>query len=101
MKPTTAAEVLESVDPGKVIRGIFQKSSLTLKQRTLADLWDRAYGRPSQNVDLSGGVVHAHWTPGMYDHLTDEEMALLDKLTKKLIPPQNQGANSRIKASHQ
>ena len=47
LKPATAAEVLESVDAEKVIKEIFAKGSLTLKQRTLADLWDRAYGKPA------------------------------------------------------
>jgi hypothetical protein len=68
-----------------------QKGSLTLKQRTLADLMDRAWGRPAQAVSVSGAVVHAHWTPGKYSHLTDEEFALLAELSAKALAPPVQG----------
>ena len=77
-----------------------KKGSLALKQRTLADLMDRAWGRPAQAVSVSGAVVHAHWTPGKYSHLTDEEFAKLAELSAKALnpavpgssqnPPQNQ-----------
>ena len=86
LKPATARDILATVDVEKVVSDIFAKGSLTLKQRTLADLWDRAYGRPAQNVALSGGLVHAHtdWRP--LSSLTDAEVALLDSITKKLLP---------------
>ena len=86
LKAATAMEVLGTVDVEKVIGEIFKKGSLTLKQRTIADLWDRAYGKPAQSVALSGGLVHAHanWRP--LSSLTDEEVALLDSISKKLLP---------------
>ena len=85
LSPATAQEVLATVDVEKVIKEIFQKGSLTLKQRTLADLWDRAWGRSAQAVSVSGTVVHAHWTPGKYSHLTDEEFAMLAELSAKAL----------------
>ena len=87
LSPATAQEVLSTVDVEKVIKEIFQKGSLTLKQRTLADLWDRAWGRPTQAVSVSGTVLHAHWTPGKYSHLTDEEFATLAALSAKALGP--------------
>jgi hypothetical protein len=38
LKPASAAELLASVNPEKVLREIFAKDSLMLKQRALADL---------------------------------------------------------------
>jgi hypothetical protein len=87
LTPATAQEVLSTVDAEKVIKEIFQKGSLTLKQRTLADLWDRAWGRPAQAVSVSGAVLHAHWTPGKYSHLTDDEFATLAALSAKALGP--------------
>jgi hypothetical protein len=87
LTPATAQEVLSTVDAEKVVREIFQKGSLTLKQRTLADLWDRAWGRPAQAVSVSGAILHAHWTPGKYSHLTDDEFATLAALSAKALGP--------------
>lgn len=87
LSPATARDVLATVDVEKVIREIFQKGSLTLKQRTLADLWDRSYGRPAQALSVSGAVVHTHWTPGKYSHLSDDEFAKLAELTAKALGP--------------
>ena len=92
LKPTTAREVLEIVPVEKVIREIFERSSLTLKQRTLADLWDRAYGRPAQSVNVAGGMVHAHtaWSP--LEKHSDDEVRLLDKISRKMADPSGSNA---------
>src|SRR5262249_12850867 len=65
-----------------------EEGQLSLKQRTLADLMDRAWGRPAQAVSVSGAVVHANWTPGKYSHLTDDEFAKLAELSAKALAPQ-------------
>ena len=70
-----------------------KKGSLSLKQRTPADLMDRAWGRPAQAVSISGAVVHAHWTPGKYSHLTDEEFAKLAELSTKALNPAVPGSS--------
>jgi hypothetical protein len=93
LKPATAMEVLSTVNVEKVIGEIFAKGSLTLKQRTLADLWDRAYGKPAQSVALSGGLLHAHATWRPLSSLTDEEVALLDSISKKLLPAPAENAS--------
>ena len=74
------------------IAEIMKKGSLTLKQRTLADLMDRAWARSAQALSVSGAVVHAHWTPGKYSHLTDEEFAKLAELSAKALAPASPNA---------
>lgn len=93
LKAATAAEILQSVDPEKVIKEIFAKGSLTLKQRTLADMWDRAYGRPAQNVNVAGGMLHAHtvWRP--LASLSDEEIQLLNKFSQRMAAPSDSNAS--------
>ncbi|HWY42333.1 MAG TPA: hypothetical protein VNX66_02465 [Candidatus Sulfotelmatobacter sp.] len=96
LKPAGAEELLAGIDVEATIAEIMKKGSLSLKQRTLADLMDRAWGRPAQAVSVSGAVLHAHWTPGKYSHLTDEEFATLAELSAKAlgqpIPGNNQDA---------
>jgi hypothetical protein len=77
--------LLAGIDVEAAIAEIMKKGSLSLRQRTLADLMDRAWGRPAQAVSVSGAVVHAHWTPGKYSHLTDEEFAKLAELSAKAL----------------
>jgi hypothetical protein len=96
LKPASAAELLAGIDVEATIADIMKKGSLSLKQKTLADLMDRAWGRPAQAVSVSGAVVHAHWTPGKYSDLTDEEFAKLAELSTKAlgtpVPETNQNA---------
>lgn len=81
------AEAVAGVDCGAVIVGLLKSKRERTRLETLAFVRDTLIGRPAQNVSLSGGLIHAHWTPGCMSHLTDEEMDLLDKLTKKLTAP--------------
>ena len=85
LSPLSAGQILEGIDVEGTIAEIMKKGSLSLKQRTLADLMDRAWGRPAQAVNVSGAVVHAHWTPGKYSHLTDEEFEKLAELSAKAL----------------
>jgi hypothetical protein len=45
------------------------------------------YGRPAQNMNVSGNMLHTHtvWRP--LASLDDNEVALFDKLTRKLSQP--------------
>jgi len=85
-------EILGGIDVEATIAEIMKKGSLTLKQRTLADLMDRAWARSAQALSVSGAVVHAHWTPGKYSHLTDEEFAKLAELSAKALAPASPNA---------
>jgi hypothetical protein len=90
LKPATAAELLASVDAEKVIKDIFSKGSLALRQKALTDLLDRVYGKPTESVQIHGHL--AHWTPGLLAHLSDAEVAVLSKLTR---PPALPGQPSQ------
>lgn len=81
------AEAVATVDCGAVIAGLLRSKREKTRLETVIFLRDTFWGRPAQNVSVSGGVVHAHtvWRP--LSSLTDEEVALLDKLTKKLSAP--------------
>ena len=47
LSPLSAGEILHGIDVEGTIAEIMKKGSLSLKQRTLADLMDRAWGRPA------------------------------------------------------
>jgi hypothetical protein len=81
------AEAVANVDVGAVVTSLLKSKREKTKLETLIFLRDTMIGRPAQNVQLSGGVLHAHtvWRP--LSALNDEEIALLDKLTKKLSAP--------------
>jgi hypothetical protein len=82
----TIAMAVAEIDVGAIIVGLLKANSERTRLETLAFLRDTLYGRPAQNVSLSGAVVHAHglWRP--LENLTDEEVRLLDSVTKKLSP---------------
>jgi hypothetical protein len=81
------AEGAARVDVGAIIARLLKSKREKTVLETLAFVRDTTMGRPAQNVSLSGGVLHAHtvWRP--LSALNDEEIALLDKLTKKLSAP--------------
>jgi hypothetical protein len=81
------AEAVATVDCGAVIVGLLKSKREKMRLETLAFIRDTLVGRPAQNVNLSGGVMHAHtvWRP--LSSLTDDEIALLDAITKKLGTP--------------
>jgi hypothetical protein len=63
-------------------------------------LWDRIYGKPKQDVSVSGGLVHAHTRDPFLASLPKEALEQLarsyDEVLAKYIPdtsqdgPQNQ-----------
>ena len=81
------AEAASAIDCGAVLVGLLKSKKEKTRMEALVFLRDTMIGRPAQNVQLSGGVLHAHtvWRP--LSALNDEEIALLDKLTKKLSAP--------------
>ena len=80
-------EAMATMDIGGVIIGLMKSKRERTRLETLVFVWDRMYGRPAQNVQLTGSMLHAHtiWRP--LETLTDDEVALLDKLTRKLSQP--------------
>jgi len=81
------AEAVADVDVGAVVTSLLKSKREKTKLETLIFLRDTMIGRPAQNVSLSGGVLHAHtiWRP--LAALSDEEVQLLDAITKKLTAP--------------
>lgn len=81
------AEAAAGVDCGAIVVGLLRSKKERTRLETLAFLRDTIIGRPAQNVSISGGMVHAHtvWRP--LASLSDEEVKLLDTITKKLTGP--------------
>jgi hypothetical protein len=81
------AQAVATVDVGAVITSLLKSKREKTKLETLIFVRDTLIGRPAQNVQLSGGVLHAHtvWRP--LASLSDEEVQLLDAITKKLTAP--------------
>jgi len=81
------AAAVANVDCGQVITGLLKSKRERTRLEALVYIRDLLVGRPAQNVQLSGGVAHLHtaWRP--LADLSDEEMRLLDTITKKLTAP--------------
>jgi hypothetical protein len=81
------ALAVQDIDIGAVITSLLKSKRERTKLETLVFLRDTLHGRPAENVQLSSSMVHAHtvWRP--LADLTDDEMAFLDKVTKKLSAP--------------
>jgi hypothetical protein len=81
------AEAASTIDCGAVLVGLLKSKKEKTRMEALIFLRDTMIGRPAQNVQLSGGVLHAHtvWRP--LASLSDEEVRLLDGITKKLTAP--------------
>jgi hypothetical protein len=81
------AEGAARVDVGAIIARLLKSKREKTVLETLAFVRDTTIGRPAQNVSLSGGLVHAHtaWRP--LASLNDEEVAMLEKITRKLSAP--------------
>lgn len=78
------AQAAADVDVREVITGLLKAKSERTRLEMLAFLRDTLYGRPAQSVSLSGTIMHGQWRP--LENLTDEEILLLDSITKKLNP---------------
>jgi hypothetical protein len=80
---------MATVDVGGVVVSLLKSKRERTRIETLLFVRDTLIGRPSQSVNLSGGLMHAHmgWRP--LASLTDEEMRVLDAITKKLTQPES------------
>ena len=85
--PATIALAVQDMDVREVLMGLLKSKSERVRLETLAFLRDTLYGRPAQNLSLSGGVNvnMAVWRP--LENLSDQEIQLLDSITKKLNGP--------------
>ena len=83
------ALAVQEVDVGAVIVGLLKSKRERTRLETLVFVRDTLHGRPAQNVQLSGGVLHAHtaWPLMAFAALSEEEAMQLDALTKKVFAP--------------
>jgi hypothetical protein len=81
------AEAVSGIDCGAVIAGLLKSKREKMRLEALVYVRDTLLGRPAQNVQLSGGLLHAHtaWRP--LAELTDDEVPMLDTITRKLTAP--------------
>jgi hypothetical protein len=103
VKPLTAAEALEGIDVKAVIHDLLKHGSRPVKLQTLTVLWDRIYGKPKQDVAVSGALSRVHRRDPLLAALPKEALEDLarvydDLLAKYSLPapdaaqdgPQNQ-----------
>jgi hypothetical protein len=84
----TAGQILGSLDTEAMFRDIFKNGSRPLKLQAWIALNDRYFGKPKQDVGMSGSITHAHvWRPLANYNLTDEELQTLAAVQKKMLPP--------------
>lgn len=83
----TAGQILGSLDTEAMFRDIFKNGSRPLKLQAWIALNDRYFGKPKQDVGVSGGLVHSHvWRPLANYNLSDEELQTLAAIQKKMLP---------------
>lgn len=77
VKPMTAAEALEGIDVKAVVHDLLKNGSRPVKLQTLTVLWDRVYGKPKQEIGVSGGLLHAHTRDPLLASLPKEALEAL------------------------
>ena len=99
--PMKAAEILAHHDEPKLWSGLLNSRSEDVRFRTLSYLTDRRDGKPKQQVDVSGGLMHAHtvYRDPRLANLSAEELASLDSLTRKLVTAAQDGPHNQIESN--
>jgi hypothetical protein len=85
LTPATAGEVLSEIDVMAIYRDIFKNGSRTLKAQCVKDLWDRHFGKPKQDVNVAGGIVHAHVRDPFLASLPKEALEALARTYDELL----------------
>jgi hypothetical protein len=83
-------EAASNIDVGMVISSLLKSKREKTRLETLVFVRDTVLGRPAQNLNVSGGMLHAHivWRP--LATLSNDEIEQLDAISKKLNGPHNQ-----------
>ena len=86
-------EAAGNIDVGAVITSLLKSKREKTRLETLVFVRDSVLGRPAQNLNVSGGLMHAHtaWRP--LSTLSDAEIEQLDAISKKLLVPPGQNAS--------
>src|SRR5262245_45984051 len=83
VKPLTAAEALEGIDVRVIVHDLLKNGSRPVKLQTLTVLWDRIYGKPKQETNVTGGLLHTHTRDPRLAALSQEA---LEELARKYDP---------------
>ena len=89
-----------------VIHDLLKNGSRPVKLQTLTVLWDRIYGKPKQDVAVSGGLLHAHARDPLLVALPKEALEALarhydDVLARYVLPAtdaQQDGPGNQIES---
>ena len=91
VKPITAAEALDGIDVREIVHDLLKNGNRNVKLQTLTVLWDRIFGKPKQDVSVSGGLVHAHTRDPFLASLPKEALEALarsyDEVLAKYATP--------------
>jgi hypothetical protein len=79
VKPLTAAEALAGIDVQEIVHDLLKHGSRPVKLQTLTVLWNRIFGKPKQDVSVSGGLVHAHTRDPLLASLPKEALEALSR----------------------
>jgi hypothetical protein len=101
--PMTAAQALEGIDVRAIVHDLLKNGSRPVKLQTLTVLWDRVYGKPKQDVSVSGGLVHAHTRDPFLASLPKEALEALARsydevLAKHALPAPQSGPLNQIES---
>jgi hypothetical protein len=103
--PLTAAQILQRYDEREAWHWFLKHKNPAVRFKAWEYLTDRRDGKPKQAVDLSGTLNHAvaSYRDPRLAGLSDDELAALDGLTRKLLPavpdaPENQQQSTSAEA---
>jgi hypothetical protein len=87
-----AAEALEGVDVRAIVHDLLKDGSRPVKLQTLTVLWDRVFGKPKQEMNVSGGVLRTHTRNPLLTSLPKEALEDLARkydevLAMHALPP--------------
>ena len=104
VKPATAAEALEGIDVKAIVHDLLKNGTRQVKLQTLTVLWDRVFGKPKQDVSVSGGLVHAHTRDPFLASLPKEALEQLaraydDVLAKYVQDATQDGPQNQIESN--
>jgi hypothetical protein len=98
VSPEALREAMSTIDVGVVVSSLLRSKREKMRLEALTFVWDRLYGRPAQNVNVAGSMIHGHvWRP--LATLTDDEVQQLDMITKKLTAPASDAPQNQIESN--
>ncbi len=86
--PVNSAQIMTQYDEHEAWGWFLKHPSASIRLQAWQYLTDRRDGKPKQAVDISGNLNHTHtaYRDPRLAGLSDEELAALDGLTRKLLP---------------